>query len=66
MAEAFVNTFNRDYVYLHDRPDAKTVLGQLHEWFADCNEVHPHKGLKMRSPREFICSQSVTASRPVN
>lgn len=66
MAEAFVKTFKRDYVYLHDRPDARTVLAQLHEWFEDYNEVHPHKGLKMRSPREYIRSQSATASCPVN
>ncbi len=29
MAEAFVKTFKRDYVYVHDRPDAKTVMAQL-------------------------------------
>lgn len=66
MAEAFVNTFKRDYVYLHDRPDARTVLAQFHEWFEDYNEVHPHKGLKMRSPREFIRSESATAWCSVN
>jgi transposase InsO family protein len=54
MAEAFVNTFKRDYVYTHDRPDAKTVLAMLPEWFEDYNENHPHKGLKMMSPREYI------------
>lgn len=54
MAEAFVKTFKRDYVYVHDRPDAQTVLSQLAAWFEDYNEIHPHKGLKMLSPREFI------------
>jgi transposase InsO family protein len=58
MAEAFVKTFKRDYAYTHDRPDAKTVMAMLHEWFEDYNEVHPHKGLKMKSPREFIRSYS--------
>ena len=29
MAEAFVKTFKRDYLYVHDRPDAQTVLSQL-------------------------------------
>lgn len=53
MAESFVKTFKRDYVYLNDRPDAKTVLQMLPEWFEDYNEIHPHKGLKMQSPREF-------------
>jgi len=27
MAESFVKTFKRDYVYMHDLPDAKTVMG---------------------------------------
>ena len=56
MAEAFVKTFKRDYVYVHDRPDAQTVLSQLSMWFEDYNEVHPHKSLRMKSPREFIRS----------
>ena len=66
MAEAFVKTFKRDYAYLHDRPDAKTVLAQLHEWLENRNEGDPRKGPKMRSPRELIRSQSATASCPVN
>ena len=65
MAEAFVKTFKRDYVYVHDRPDAKTVMAQLAHWFEDYNEYHPHKGLKMKSPRQFIRSQLLTASCPV-
>jgi transposase InsO family protein len=59
-----VKTFKRDYVYVHDRPDAKTVLAQLESWFTDYNEMHPHKGLKMKSPREFIRAQKV-ASCPI-
>jgi transposase InsO family protein len=65
MAEAFVKTFKRYYVYVHDRPDAKTVMAQLDRWFEDYNEYHPHKGLKMKSPRQFIRSQLLTASCPV-
>jgi len=65
MAEAFVKTFKRDYVYVHDRPDATTVLAQLDQWFEDYNEYHPHKGLRMKSPRQFIRSQLLTASCPV-
>lgn len=64
MAEAFVKTFKRDYVYVHDRPDAETVLSQLAGWFEDYNESHPHKGLRMQSPREFIRSLA-TAGCPV-
>jgi putative transposase len=54
MAEAFVKTFKRDYVYTHDRPDAQTVLSQLSAWFEDSNESHPHKVRQMKSRREFI------------
>jgi transposase InsO family protein len=54
MAEAFVKTFKRDCVYVHDRPDAQTVLSQLPRWFEDYNESHPHKALRLKSPREFI------------
>jgi transposase InsO family protein len=64
MAEAFVRTFKRDYVYVQDRPNALTVLNQLPEWFEDYNERHPHKGLRMKSPREFIRSLA-TAECPV-
>jgi putative transposase len=53
MAEAFVKTFKRDYVYLGRVDDAATVIAQLPSWFADYNEVHPHRGLKMLSPNQF-------------
>ena len=53
MAEAFVKTFKRDYVYVSDVKDAETVLRQLDGWFRDYNEHAPHKGLKMLSPRQF-------------
>jgi transposase InsO family protein len=56
MAEAFVKTFKRDYVYLNNLYDAKSVLEQLPGWFEDYNERAPHKGLKMKSPREFMRS----------
>jgi putative transposase len=65
MAEAFVKTFKRDYVYVHDRPDAQTVLSQLSAWFEDYNEVHPHKALQLKSPREFIRSHLQPAACPV-
>jgi len=53
MAEAFVKTFKRDYVYLNDLPDAATVMARLPEWIEDYNRSHPHKGLKMKSPWEY-------------
>lgn len=65
MAGAFVKTFKRDYAHIHERPDAKKVLSQLHGWFADYNERHPCKGLRMKSPREFIRSPA-TAGGPIS
>lgn len=53
MAEAFVKTFKRDYVWCANIPDAKTVMDQLNGWFEDYNNHAPHKGLKMMSPRQF-------------
>ena len=58
MAEAFVKTFKRNYVYLADLPDAETVLGQLGAWFEDYNEYHPHKGLEMTLPKPFRSARS--------
>lgn len=54
MAEAFVRTLKRDYVRVNPRPDAQTVIQQLPDWFEHYNEVHPHRALGYRSPREFI------------
>jgi putative transposase len=65
MAEAFIKSFKRDYVAIHDRPDAATVLAKLTDWFEDYNDVRPHRGLRMRSPREFLRSQISTATCPV-
>lgn len=53
MAESFVKTFKRDYVHMNILTDAITVMNQLPGWFGDYNENHPHKGLKMMSPREY-------------
>ena len=46
-------TFKRDYVYLNELHTAVSVMQQLASWFEDYNEVHPHKGLRMQSPREY-------------
>lgn len=54
MAESFIKTFKRDYVRMHELSNAKCVMKQLPQWFEDYNEYHPHKGLKMMSPREYI------------
>ena len=48
------DVWKRDYVYVSDLPDAQTVMAQLEGWFNDYNENAPHKGLKMRSPWQFL------------
>jgi integrase len=45
--------------------DAVAVLQQIPAWIDDYNENHPHKGLRMRSPREFIRAQFQPDSCPV-
>ena len=54
VCEALVKTFKRDYVRLSARPGATAVLAELDRWFEDYNEMHPHRALGMRSPRQFI------------
>jgi putative transposase len=54
MSEAFVRTIKRDYVRISPRPNAVSVMRQLPSWIAHYNEVHQHKALGFRSPREFI------------
>jgi putative transposase len=59
MAEVFVKTFKRDYVYLSRLETAEAVMQQLRKWFEDYNEVHPHRALRMKSPREYrrVCME---------
>jgi putative transposase len=59
MAEAFVNTFKRDYVSVNPTPDAQTILGSLPHWIEHYNEHHPHSSLRMRSPRMFRREQAM-------
>jgi putative transposase len=53
MAEAFVGTFKRDYVYVNDCYSADLVLEHLNEWFYDYNYYVPHSGLAMMSPKQY-------------
>jgi len=53
-----MKTLKRDCVRVNSCPDAISVLRQLPGWFDDYNNIHPHSGLQMRSPREFIAQQS--------
>lgn len=43
MAEVCVETFKRDSVVVHDRPDSPTVLHRLPVWFNEYNEMRSHK-----------------------
>jgi transposase InsO family protein len=54
MAEAFVKTFKRDYALFGNLDNAIGVMEQLPKWFNDYNEIAPHKGLKMLSPKQFL------------
>jgi putative transposase len=54
MAEAFVRTSRRDSVRPSTCPDAEAVLRSLPAWFTRYNEVHPHRALRYRPPRQFI------------
>lgn len=65
LSEAFVKTLKRDYARVQPRPDANTVLARIGAWITDYNEHHPHRGLGMRSPREFIRAQMQPAPCPV-
>jgi len=56
LAEAFVKTFKRDYIFTHSLYDAHSAIKRLPEWFEDYNEVAPHKDLRMLAPRKFIRS----------
>jgi transposase InsO family protein len=66
MAESFVNTFKRDYVHVNPLRDARSVMERLPGWFRDYNEIHPHKGLKMMSPREYRDHQINLEQCPAN
>lgn len=38
---------------LNNLPDAVSVMEKMAEWMEDYNDLHPHKGLNMKSPREY-------------
>lgn len=56
LSEALVKTYKRDYVYVNELWDAEEILRLVDKWFKDYNENHPHKALKMLSPKEYIAS----------
>ncbi len=56
MAEAFVKTIKRDYVYVNDCSCAEDTMKLLKEWIYDYNHKAPHSALGMKSPVEYIKS----------
>ena len=54
MAGAFVRTRKRGDGRVAVLPDAESVRRHLPRWLAAYNELHPHRALGYRSPREFI------------
>jgi transposase InsO family protein len=54
ISESFVKTLKRDYVKLNVLTESHAIFAMLPDWIGDYCEVHPHSGLKFRSPREFI------------
>jgi putative transposase len=59
MAESLVKTIKRDYARLALRPDARTVMQQLVDWFEHYNTKHPHSALKYLPPRIFREKQAL-------
>ena len=59
MAESFVKTLKRDYANLANRPDSRTVMSYLEEWFNDYNSYHPHSALGYLPPKLFREKQAV-------
>jgi hypothetical protein len=51
MAEAFVQTFKRDYLRVNPLPGPATVLQKTGGQFEDYNEIQLQSGLGMHSPR---------------
>ncbi len=60
ISEAFVRTMKRDHIRTNPSPNAERALKLVVGWFEDYYDNHPHFGLKMRSPREFIQAQTAT------
>ena len=53
MAESFVKTIKRDYVYSSDCETAEIVSEMLPKWIKDYNENAPHSALGMLNPMEY-------------
>ena len=43
----FVKTLDRKHVYVHDKPNTKTVIARLDRWLAHYNGWHPYEGVRI-------------------
>ena len=59
MAESLVKTIKLHYARLALRPDARTVMQQLVEWFEHYNAKRPHSALNYLPPRMFRETQAL-------
>jgi hypothetical protein len=50
----------QDCAKLADRPDSKTVMGHLKDWFNDYNSYRPHIALGNLPPTLFSEIRSIT------
>jgi putative transposase len=58
MAEAFVKTFKRDYVWVNPIPNAAAALALIDRWMEDYNTVHPHSRLGYCSRGNTSCCRN--------
>lgn len=64
LAEAFVKTFERDYVRVNPISAAATALAAVAGWMEDYNTFHPYSRLGYRSPREYLRAMSQPCTYP--
>jgi hypothetical protein len=66
MRSPFVNTFKRDYLNVHERRDAESVLAQLAAWIDDYNRLAPALGARYAVPADYraLTSASLELTAP--
>jgi putative transposase len=60
MVESFAKTLKRNYAKLANRPDSKTEMAKLKDWFDDYNSYHPHSALGYLPPTPFMDKRLLT------
>jgi hypothetical protein len=62
-AEAFLKTFERDYVDGAELRDAESIFAQLSGWIEDYNTRAPHSALGIRNPARVSGALTLSSSR---